>query len=48
MMFWAIGYFVYDLGVLIHILMSLALITIGLRIFQERKLRTKLRGKYFK
>ncbi len=44
---WAIGYFVYDLGTVVHILLALALITIVMRIIQGRKMKIKLRGKYF-
>ena len=47
LLFWAIGYFIYDLGAVIHILLGIALIIVGLRIFQGRKLKVKLRGKYF-
>jgi len=46
-LFWSVGYFVYDQGVVIHVLLGIALITIGVRIIQERKWRMKLRGKYY-
>jgi hypothetical protein len=29
-MFWAIGNFIYDLGAVIHVLLGIALITVGL------------------
>lgn len=44
---WAIGYFVYDLGTIFHVLIGMALITVGLLSFQRRKLRVKLKGKLF-
>ena len=45
--FWALGYFIYDLGAISHILLGVALVTIALNYFQGRKLRTKLHGKLF-
>jgi|GEM_PF-1480821 len=47
LLFWSIGFFIYDLGAVIHILLGIALITVGLRIIQGRKMKIKLRGKYF-
>jgi len=47
LLFWSIGYFIYDFGALIHVLLGLALITVGLRIIQGRKMKIKLRGKYY-
>ena len=47
LLLWAIGYFVYDLGIVIHALLGIALITVGLLIIQGRKLKIKLHGKYF-
>jgi len=47
LLLWVVGYFVYDLGAVIHVLLAMALITIGLRIIQGRKMKIKLRGKYF-
>ena len=46
-LFWALGYFIYDIGAISHILLSVALVTIALFFFQGRKLRAKLKGKYF-
>jgi len=47
LLLWGVGYFVYDLGAVIHVLLAIALITLGLRIIQGRKMKIKLRGKYF-
>ncbi|HEV8512054.1 MAG TPA: lmo0937 family membrane protein [Cyclobacteriaceae bacterium] len=47
LLFWSIGYFIYDFGALIHVFLGLALITVGLRIIQGRKMKIKLRGKYY-
>ncbi|HTH55935.1 MAG TPA: hypothetical protein VL728_07795 [Cyclobacteriaceae bacterium] len=44
---WAIGYFIYDLGTIFHVLIGTALFTVGLITFQRRKLRVKLKGKLF-
>jgi len=46
-LFWAIGFFAYHLGLVIHILLALALIIVVLKIVQERRGRRKLQGKLF-
>jgi len=45
--FWVLGYFIYGLGAISHVLLGIALLIIALNFFQGRKLRGKLRGKLF-
>ncbi len=46
-LFWIVGFFIYDLGAISHILLGVVLMIIALNFFQGRKLRGKLRGKLF-
>jgi hypothetical protein len=44
---WAIGYFIYDLGIVFNVLIGAALVAVGLLTLQRRRLRVKLKGKLF-
>jgi len=44
---WAIGNYIYDLGIVLNVLICTALIAVGLLTLQRRRLRVKLKGKLF-